>query len=276
MVNNRQIGAIIQARMKSTRLPGKVLMPLSPDDSKPLLAYIMDTLNSCEGVDHTVIATTTAIENDILQKVAEENEWKIFRGSENDVLSRFVNVIHIFKLDAIIRLTADNPFLDRGSLEKLIQLHINHGNDYTYSSGLPLGMNIEIVDASTLVRIASDKRITDQDREHVTYFISRHDEFKKEIIHLPTPPHLQNLRLTVDYPSDWALAALLASTINPQKNLIAALNEKIKKHPWLKDINNNNFQKEYLSETDELRIAIHQLELMELHYAAALLKGYIK
>ena len=115
---NRRIGYIIQARMGSSRLPNKVVLPLPFPDGPPLLERIITTLKKLEGT--IVLATSTHKENDALQSLAEKLKINCFRGDEQDVLSRFVKIQRKFDFDIIVRFTADNPLIDVCYLKEAI------------------------------------------------------------------------------------------------------------------------------------------------------------
>ena len=117
-------------------------------------------------------------------------------------------------LDIIIRLTGDNPIVDVKILDEAIQYHISSKNDYTKTSGLPIGMNFELVSGQALVQL-QDFDLTLDDKEHVTAFIRRTNFFKNGELQLCRDENFSNLRLTVDYPSDFAaLSIMLGLTKN--------------------------------------------------------------
>lgn len=270
-LNNLRIGAIIQARMSSERMPGKVLLPLPFPDGKPILKWITDEVQKSKLVNAVFIASSEQQENSLIEQFAQENNVECYRGSEENVLSRFIYLVEKHKLDVVVRLTADNPFVDVQLLDKLITLHITNVNDYTYSSGLPIGMNFEIVSGKKLKDLA-DKPLSAADKEHVTYYIEKND-YKKETISLCEEKELSRLRLTLDYPSDFAAASLILNTLNegqsPDLNFIK---ETRKKYPWLFDINSQNIQKqEFTNDSDEYAYASVVLKKLNLNKSAEII-----
>ena len=140
-----KIGAIIQARYQSTRLPGKVMMPLPLPSGKPLLQHITDSALLSKVIDKVCIATSTLFKNDVIVDFANKQGIDVFRGNDKDVLSRFIALTRKHQFDIVVRLTGDNPLLDAQRLDEAIQYHLDEGNEYTKTQGLPLGMNFEIV-----------------------------------------------------------------------------------------------------------------------------------
>ena len=239
-----KIGAIIQVRNNSIRLPGKVLMPLPFPDGDSLLFHILKEVKKNNFIDEIYLATTISSLDDEIERFGEENSVKVFRGSEEDVLSRFVSVVEIEKYDVVIRLTGDNPFIDVKSLDIAIDYHLNNENDYTKTEGLPLGMNFEIVRAKALLSL-SNYDLTTSDREHVTFFFNRTNIFKKSVYKFNQYAGIEDLRLTVDYPSDYAMASLLFSIVEKSDLTWPDLIVKVKDEmPWVFNINHLNVQKQ--------------------------------
>ena len=268
-----KIGAIVQARMQSTRLPGKILMPLPFPDGKPLLGWIIASLKKSDLINNIVLASSLKKENDPLIDFCNSNAIQLFRGDEEDVLSRFINISNENNFDIVVRLTGDNPFVDFSILDYTIKAHIDSGNDYTCTSGLPLGMNFEVFSTKAIDQIEGDL-LSKEDREHVTLYFKRNNNFKKGIIKMFEGEELENLRLTIDYPSDLATASLLMGLLGrddlPNIEFLKRTNSQYK---WIFDINNSNFQKKQFDDTeDEIRAAGLLLQGMELKKAAQILK----
>lgn len=241
--NNLRIGAIIQARMQSERLPGKVLRPLPFPNGKPLLWWIVSSLRKSRFVTEVVLATSLNEENDVLESFSFENKVSLFRGSEEDVLSRFIQIIKEKQFDIVVRVTADNPFLDYELLDKTIEQHLTSGKDYNITTGLPMGMNFEIVSGKSL-RSLETKELSEADREHVTWYIRTSSEFNTGEIKYFEGEEVNKLRLTIDYPSDFAVASLLFSMLEidhfPTIGFIRRLRQE---HEWIFRINESNIQK---------------------------------
>ena len=238
-----KIGVIIQARMKSERLPGKVLMPLPFPNGKPLLWWIVEGARRSSKVDKIIVASSENKENDPLEIFCAENSVPLFRGSEEDVLSRFIELDKENEFDVVVRLTGDNPIVDLSTLNEVIEKHVTNKNDYTITSGLPLGMNIEVVAGHVLLKLQHEALSAD-DREHVTLCIRNSKRYKTQSIDFTKHKNLQKLRLTIDYPSDFIVLSLILSLLKlgefPDIDFIDRLNTE---HAWLFTSNIDNVQR---------------------------------
>ena len=131
-VGQFKIGFIIQARLGSLRLPNKVLLPLPVGSKKTIISEIIENLKYISDVSNIIVATSTSKVNDDLEKYINNINVKCFRGSENDVLSRFYNIILKYKFQYIVRLTGDNPVLDYILLKEFIDDFILKNLDYSF------------------------------------------------------------------------------------------------------------------------------------------------
>lgn len=264
-----KIGFIIQARMKSGRLPGKVLLNLPLSGGKPLIGWITDQLSLSRYKAKTVIATADTPENAPLVEFCASHKISCFSGDEENVLSRFISIIKREKFDVVVRITGDNPVLDMAILDSVIETHISHSNDYTKTVGLPVGMNVEVVSALALLRL-ENVRLDDADKEHVTHFIWNSDDFKKELVPFFPDAGYSTLRLTVDYPSDFlVLSALLSVSQNEGITGIGLVKHTLDNYPWIFEVNSTNVQKkQFKDEHEELQAAIELLRNADLFRAA--------
>jgi spore coat polysaccharide biosynthesis protein SpsF len=273
---NLKIGAIIQARMGSSRLPGKILLKMPVSSGKPLLQWIVDGLKESKVITDIVLATSIEAENDALIDFAKENKILFFRGSESDVLSRFIEVTKIHNFDHVVRVTGDNPVFDISLWDEVILEHIRKRVHFTTSKGLPIGMNIEVVQAKSLIGLL-DFDLQDSDREHVTYFFRR----TKEFIMLEYPFTFDfgsSIRVTVDYPPDFATVCLLLevsmSTSKKGMELIRYLQETM---PWVWEINKDQIQKgAYQNPQEELIAACQILDKMDMRVASKLVNDHLQ
>jgi spore coat polysaccharide biosynthesis protein SpsF len=205
------VGYVIQARMGSERLPGKVLLPLHSGPGASILDKIVSTLELVVDPGRIVLATSSLPENDALAAFAEGRGVKCVRGSEENVLDRFCQAVKLYNFQQIVRLTGDNPFIDPKHLSKTVAYHLDNEADYTHSVGLPLGMNIEVISAGALLRSLEEGKKS-ADREHITYYARQHPGlFKCLEYNFGLPAEFSGLRLTVDTPSDFILAQTLFS-----------------------------------------------------------------
>lgn len=236
-----RVGAVVQARVSSTRLPGKALLPLPLGGTTTLFEQVLARARRAEMVAQVVVATTDSPADDPLAALAERAGGPVFRGSEADVLQRFALTASAFDLDIIVRLTADNPALDPHYVDEAVRAHLANAADYTLTTGLPLGMNVEVISRTALLTAAAEA--TDPaEREHVTPFIRRRPErFRLLTLPFAVSAEATALRLTVDYPTDYALQHLLYTTLGPGFTLADVL-ALAARHPWLTQINGANEQ----------------------------------
>lgn len=268
LVNNIKVGFIIQARMQSTRLPGKVLMPLPINGNETILHWIVKSIKKSKYAHQIIIASSSNSENDILESICTSENIFLFRGSEDNVLNRFIIIAKNNRFDVIVRLTADNPFVDIRLLDELIEIHLRHDLSYTGSSNLPVGMNFEIVNPQSIIDL-ENKELSSEDQEHVTSYIK--NNYPIYIHEYISEESIRNVRLTIDYPSDYALVSLVASLI--KEPTLKNIETIFKMYPWLKEINDGNFQKKSFKDlASEINEATRILDLLELHNASKILK----
>lgn len=233
---NENTGLIIQARMGSSRLPGKILMPMPFGSSQTLLDKICDALSNTGG--KVVVATSGAVENDKIETFCNDYGIECYRGSENDVFSRFLEVQKKQRFRHVFRFTADNPFIDTDKLLDFFQQYQDQDLDFAYSKGMPLGMNFEVMKGVMLLKLA-EMDLSQEEREHVTLRLHRESGFKKDEIALGAFP---NFRMTIDTPIDYAQATLITQVLDPNST-IARLVELKEEHPWLFNLNAGVLQK---------------------------------
>jgi spore coat polysaccharide biosynthesis protein SpsF len=199
-----RVVALVSARMASSRYPGKALVSLA---GRPLLAVLLERMASARGLDGVVLATSNNRENDVLAHLAVEAGFGVFRGDEEDVLRRHLECAHALGAEHVVRVTGDNPLTDVETLERLVEMHLESGADYTYVPGDALLMGIlpEVVTAEALER--SWHRGEDRHRsELVTLYIKEHPhEFAIRTAELPSGLYRPQYRLTVDEAEDVAL-----------------------------------------------------------------------
>ncbi len=196
---------IIQARMSSTRLPGKVLM--SVNDAHTLLSLLITRLKICVNIDDIIVATTCLKVDDCIESVAQLHSISCFRGSENDVLDRYYQCSLRFPSDYIVRITADDPLKDPKIIDGAIGICVDNPiYDYvsnTLNPTYPEGMDVEIV-KSSILHYAAKNAILESEREHVLPYIWNRPE-KFRLYNFTNDEDLSQYRLTVDHPSDLTL-----------------------------------------------------------------------
>lgn len=200
-----KIAAIVEARMTSSRLPGKVLLPAT---GMPMLSHLVRRLHTIETIDEIVLATTTNSTDDLLVDFSKKTGIKCFRGSEEDVMSRVIEAADSVNADLIVEITGDCPIIDPEIVEQTIRMfHANHA-DYVSNAHIrsyPDGMDTQVYMLETLKKSAS-LTATKLDHEHVTLHIRNHPEMFKHL-HLVAPPelHWPELGLTLDEQTDYVL-----------------------------------------------------------------------
>jgi spore coat polysaccharide biosynthesis protein SpsF len=165
--------AIVQARMSSSRLPGKVLKEIM---GKPMLSLLLERLRYAKHIDRIIIATSDDETDDILAQFCENYSIDCFRGSLEDVLDRFYQAALAYKAEHIVRITGDCPLIDPYIVDEVISLHREKEYDYTsntLSPTFPDGLDVEVVRFETL-KMAWEQATLSSEREHVTPYIYKH------------------------------------------------------------------------------------------------------
>jgi spore coat polysaccharide biosynthesis protein SpsF len=218
--------AIIQARMGSRRLPGKVMMRIG---ERPLLVYLVERISKAPTLDNIVVATTTNPRDNIIIEECERRGIPNFRGSENDVLSRYVWAARACEADVIVRVTADNPLTDPDSIDRVVDTLISSGADYASETDLPVGTTGEAITWKALSFIDSVAN-TAPWREHVTLYAKENPQALHCVFLRAEPEHRRpDLSFTVDELHEYLYTREIAgyfSTIDfGLKNLIEIADE---------------------------------------------------
>ncbi|MCE3278360.1 MAG: acylneuraminate cytidylyltransferase [Bacteroidetes bacterium] len=236
------IGIITQARMTSTRLPGKVFKEVN---SKSLLQYHIERLKET-GFD-IAIATTTNDTDDCISEYANQQKINVFRGSETDVLSRYYGTASKYNYDILVRVTSDCPLIDshliRNSIEKYLQLN----NSKLYMSNalertFARGFDFEIF-SFELLKEAFEKATLESEREHVTPFIWKNIPGNVEFYHVKQSIDNSHLRITVDTSDDFELIRTLIEKYHADKLNYVEIETLLNEHPELVSINAHIEQK---------------------------------
>lgn len=207
---------IVQARMSSTRLPGKVLEPVL---GQPMIARQIERLRRSRRLQRLVVATSDHSSDDVLASACQAIGVEVFRGSLDDVLDRFHGAVAAFgPATTVVRMTADCPLTDWALIDRVIATHLETGVDYTSNTPpvrtFPHGLDVEVMRASALEtawREAKDP----YEREHVTPYIYRHPE-RFALGYVSDAPSLAHLRWTVDLPADLAFVRQVYEALYPR------------------------------------------------------------
>jgi spore coat polysaccharide biosynthesis protein SpsF len=211
--------AIIQARMTSTRLPGKILSPIL---GKPMLELLIERLRRASRLDDIWVATTVNAADNPTEELARRLGAGCFRGSELDVLDRVLKAAHTSNADVIVEITGDCPLIDPGVVDQIVETFQNGQFDYVSNvlrRTYPRGLDTQVYSTKVLERVAS---LTDDpvDHEHVSIYIySNPDIFKLQGVEsgLPDAESVGKLRLTVDTPEDFALIKAIYEELYPSR-----------------------------------------------------------
>lgn len=241
------IVAIVQARLGSTRLPGKVLFNL---EGKPILWHVVNRLKASEMLNRIVIATSNEIEDDKIEKFCIENNIDCFRGSENDVLDRYYQTAKLYNAESIVRITSDCPLIDPEVTDRVIREFIDKKNDYDAGSNtivrtFPRGLDTEIVHFSILEKIWHDSKL-ENEREHVTLHLYNNKD-KYNLLSITNNFDLSYMRWTIDEHDDYKfLKEVYSRLYDKQSSKVFLLNDILKlleSKPEISEINMNVKQK---------------------------------
>jgi glutamate-1-semialdehyde 2,1-aminomutase/spore coat polysaccharide biosynthesis protein SpsF len=197
------IVAIIQARMGSSRLPGKVLADIGGDS---MLGRVVDRTRLSKSVSSVVVATSTASPDDAIAEFCARRDCAVYRGGETDVLDRYFQAAKAHRADVVVRITADCPLIDPAIIDRIVGAYCKGGCDYasnTLVCTYPDGLDVEVFSRQALA-IAHREARRQSDREHVTPYLRSSRRFRLRNVDCELGRSLQHLRWTVDEPQDLA------------------------------------------------------------------------
>jgi spore coat polysaccharide biosynthesis protein SpsF (cytidylyltransferase family) len=237
MDESELIVAIIQARMGSARLPGKVMMPIL---GTPMLFLQIERVQRAHSIDCLVVATSSKEGDDVLAEECDRRRIAVYRGSSSDVLARYVNAAVDLKPEAIVRLTGDCPLTDWAVIDTVVQTY--KAGDFQYVSNTvppsyPDGLDVEVINYRAL-QIAGVEARLPSEREHVTTFVRGHPErFPSANVRAATD--LSALRWTVDEPADFELVRTIYEALYPRRPAFetADILDYLERHPELSQLN---------------------------------------
>jgi spore coat polysaccharide biosynthesis protein SpsF len=238
----RKIVSTIEARMTSTRLPGKVMKPIL---GKPVLELLVERLKSVELINEIVIATTVNRDDDVIEELGRKIGVKVFRGSENDVLGRVLAAAQGINADLIVEITGDCPFIDPAVARECIKLFLSGDYDYV-SNGcrlrtFPDGLAVQVFPVKVLEEVNS---LTSDAiyREHPSYYIYTHPE-KYKLKNYPAQGELcwPELAISLDTPQDYELIKIIFEELYPKNPLFSAFDivRFLRSRPELLKINDD-------------------------------------
>ena len=235
--------AILQARMKSSRLPGKVLMPAL---GRPILSFNVERLRRARTIDRVIVATSDTTEDDAIQKMCEAEGILFFRGSEENVLDRIYRCVRQFGIDVVAKFTADNPLIDPAVIDHVVGFYLAHSDEYDFVSNnhpptCQDGQEVEVIRTAAL-EIAWREADKPFQREHVTPFIwDQPERFRLGNVARADDQWYHAYRWTLDYPEDYEFIKRVYEELYPRKPEFSMqdLMEFLRQRPDIYAINSN-------------------------------------
>lgn len=234
--------AIVQARTGSTRLPGKVLLPLL---GGPILARVVERTMVVPAIDEVVVATTTGVGDDPIVDLARERGWPVERGNADDLLDRYVRAARTHRADVVVRITSDCPLIDPEVISLVLDAFEAGAVDYASDSLPPVtwprGLDVEVVAMEALERAWREDG-NPAWREHATPYVYRHPE-QFSLLRVPAPEDLSAHRWCVDTPEDYELVRRIYQAVGrPDFGWRTAL-DVVVAHPEWSALNRDVVQK---------------------------------
>jgi len=231
------IGCILQARMSSTRFPGKIMMTVK---NRPIIDYVITQLQYSKNIEQIVIATTNNQIDDILIEYAKKKLIPIFRGSEEDVLDRYYNCAKKFNFSSIVRITSDNPLVDPEIIDNAIEKFKSGDFDFIsteHPPTLPQGYAVEVFSFEALKNSWKNAK-KKSEREHVSPYMYNNPQLFK-LHNIEFKNDLNHIRCTLDRKNDFVFLEKIILEQKEQPILLKDVLDFVKKNPKLIEINNS-------------------------------------
>ncbi|WP_342508881.1 glycosyltransferase family protein [Sporosarcina sp. FSL K6-2383] len=230
---------IIQARMGSSRLPGKILKPLGDAD---VLTYVTSRCRKIQGVGEVIVATSLLPQDDAVEKWCTENGVACFRGSEDDVLDRYVQCAKQYEPEYVMRVTSDCPFVDYEMANDIVAI-MERVDIVDVVGDMPRGLAVELISYEALLFIHENGQ-EERHREHVTYYAYEyHEQFQRVSYSVPVNRLYPELRVTLDTVEDYALCQAVASHFNNPLVSSSDVIQYLVEHPEVAKLNAHIEQK---------------------------------
>jgi spore coat polysaccharide biosynthesis protein SpsF len=276
-------GVIIQARFCSTRLPGKILRELPYGSGITVLEQVIGRTKKSRLIQAIVVATSTGDEEEPIVQIAEKENVQWFRGSKDDVLSRYYFAARENGLDPVVRITSDCPCIDPKIVDCVVSIHLERHCDYTSNvlkRSFPRGLDVEVFNFKALEESFHNAK-SQFEREHVTPYIYKTHPEKFKINGYEAEGKLRrpDLRITVDTEEDYALLCAIYDDLYDENRLFDSYDivDLFRRKPWLELINKKVVQKKsFESFGEEIQEAIRLLDLQDLKRAKEILSSHLK
>lgn len=233
------IGCIIQARMGSSRLPGKIFKKI--DEKYTVLEYVISQLKHSKLINTIIVATTNSTKDDVINEFLTKMHFQCFRGNEDDVLDRYYKCAKKYSISTIVRITSDNPLTDHTIVDKVIRKFSTNEWDYVSNKlerTFPQGTEVEVFSFDVLEKAWKNAK-KPSEREHVTpYFYTNPQIFR--ISNIRYEKNISNLRWTIDRMPDLEFVRTIVSRIKERPILMSHILEVLSKEPDLIKINKNH------------------------------------
>ena len=231
--------AILQARVSSTRLPGKILKPIL---GKPMIIRQIEREMHVASIDKLVVATSTDFSDDELVKVLDKNHISVYRGSLDNVLDRYYKTANLYKPDHVVRITGDCPLADPDVIDRVILEHIKYDADYTTNClppSWPDGLDVEVMKMNVLKTIWQESKLPSE-LEHVTPFIRKHSH-RFKIHNVASEVDLSMFRWTVDEKEDFEYVTNIYENLYPKDSNFRTIDilNYIDSNPYISNINSH-------------------------------------
>jgi spore coat polysaccharide biosynthesis protein SpsF (cytidylyltransferase family) len=250
-----KVACIIQARLNSSRLPGKVLFDI---EGKTVLERVVERAKRSKFAKEVIVATTIRKDDLAIVNVCSSNGIRVYCGSEEDVLDRYYQVASLVQAENIVRITADCPLIDPDIMDKVIRLHFYKKADYsanTIKETFPDGEDVEVFKFETLKKAWENANLFSE-REHVTAYIKKHPEIFK-LVNLECKKDMSKKRWTLDDSKDYIFIKAVYENLY-KKNPLFGMNEILRfisKNPKLERINKHIIRNEgYLKSLREDKV----------------------
>lgn len=246
----KKFGFLITARLKSSRLPLKLLKEIN---DIPVIEHVIQRIKQIDDFGTIVLCTSTNPNDKPLVDVSVSNDIYYFNGDEEDVLSRLLTAAKLYNLDYIVGITGENPLFSLEYTREIIQkINSNEDYDFIYPKGLPIGCATYAIKTKALETVCAVKNVVDT--EIWGYLINRPELFHIDLFDVAPDYHWPDLRITIDYPEDFEFVSTIFQQLSAEERLdLKQVLSFLKEHPEIVAIHHNRKQLD-LDEATKTRI----------------------